>query len=109
MLSAHRAANKTINSYGTRSDHTERTSALSSLSNVVTVVCNRPSVLQGWLAEQKQQIQESSNAAQALVPRTPSLEQAGGLHRMVLRGHTAGISKVLLTPNGTDVVTGTGM
>ena len=25
---------------------------------------------------------------------------------MVLRGHSAGISKILLTPNGTDVVTG---
>ena len=36
----------------------------------------------------------------------PSLEQAGGLHRMVLRGHSAGINKVMLTPTGTDVVTG---
>ena len=58
------------------------------------------------MAEQKQQMQASTNASQALVPRTPSLEQAGGLHRMVLRGHSAGISKILLTPNGTDVVTG---
>lgn len=65
--------------------------------------------MQAWLAEQKQQILTSNNAARALVPRTPSLEQAGGLHRMVLRGHTAGISKVLLTPNGTDVVTGMGI
>ena len=48
----------------------------------------------------------SSNIARALMPRTASLEQAGGLHRMVLRGHTGPIGKVLLTPSGTDVVTG---
>ena len=36
----------------------------------------------------------------------PSLEQAGGLQRMTLRGHTGGISKVLLTPGGIDVITG---
>lgn len=49
----------------------------------------------------------SSNIAKALMPKTASLEQAGGLHRMVLRGHSGPIQKVLLTPGGTDVVTGT--
>ena len=46
-------------------------------------------------------------ASPCLFTRTPSLEQAGGLQRMTLRGHTGGISKVLLTPGGIDVITGT--
>ncbi|KAL3139891.1 hypothetical protein ABBQ38_004185 [Trebouxia sp. C0009 RCD-2024] len=58
-----------------------------------------------WLAQQQQQMQTSSNIARPLMPRTASLEQAGGLHRMVLRGHTGPIRKVLLTPGGTEVVT----
>ena len=37
---------------------------------------------------------------------TPSLDQAGGLQRMTLRGHTGGVQKVLLTPGGVDVITG---
>ncbi len=45
-------------------------------------------------------------ASPCLFTRTPSLEQAGGLQRMTLRGHTGGISKVLLTPGGIDVITG---
>lgn len=61
---------------------------------------------QSWLGHQQQQMRASSNIARALMPRTASLEQAGGLHRMVLRGHTGPIGKVLLTPGGTDVVTG---
>ena len=44
----------------------------------------------------------------ALVPKAPSLDQAGGLQRMTLRGHTAGISKILLAEGGIDVVTGAG-
>ncbi len=43
---------------------------------------------------------------QCLLPKTPTLEQAGGLHRMVLRGHTGAILKTLLTPGGIDVITG---
>lgn len=34
------------------------------------------------------------------------MEQAGGLQRMTLRGHTAGLQKVLLSPSGIDVITG---
>jgi hypothetical protein len=44
--------------------------------------------------------------AACLRTRTPSLEQAGGLQRMTLRGHTGGVSKVLLAPGGIDVITG---
>eukprot|EP00210_Caulerpa_lentillifera_P006800 g6499.t1 len=40
-----------------------------------------------------------------LLPRTPSLEQAGGLQRLILKGHTGGIQKVELAPNGLEVVT----
>ena len=63
--------------------------------------------LQSWLSQQQQQMRGSSNISRALMPRTATLEQAGGLYRMVLRGHTGPIGRVLLTPGGTDVITGT--
>lgn len=44
-------------------------------------------------------------AASSLRTRTVSLEQAGGLQRMTLRGHTGGVKKVLLTPGGVDIIT----
>lgn len=40
-----------------------------------------------------------------LMPRSASLEQAGGLLRMTLRGHSGPVHKVVLSPNGRDVVT----
>ena len=40
-----------------------------------------------------------------LMPSTASLEQAGGLNRMTLRGHTAPVRKVVISPNGRDVIT----
>lgn len=40
-----------------------------------------------------------------LLPKTPSLEQAGGLQRLILKGHTGCIHKVQLAPNGLEVVT----
>ena len=43
---------------------------------------------------------------QCLVPATTSLTQAGGLHRMLLRGHTAPLNAMLLSPSGIDLVTG---
>ena len=42
----------------------------------------------------------------SLMTSSPSLEQAGGLQRMTLRGHTGGVKKVLVTPGGVDVITG---
>ena len=62
--------------------------------------------MQAWLSQQQEQMRASSNITKALMPKTASLEQAGGLHRMVLRGHSGPIQKVLLAPGGTDVVTG---
>ena len=66
--------------------------------------------LQEWLAREDGGSEEAGRHAAAASPclftRTPSLEQAGGLQRMTLRGHTGGISKVLLTPGGIDVITG---
>ena len=56
---------------------------------------------------QQHHLRASNSIAKALLPKTASLEQAGGLHRMVLRGHSGPVQKVLLTPGGTDVVTGT--
>ncbi|MEW5313943.1 MAG: hypothetical protein WDW38_005473 [Sanguina aurantia] len=48
------------------------------------------------------------NAGQQLVhllPRTATLQQAGGKHRMTLRGHTGPIRKVVIASNGHDVIT----
>jgi len=66
-------------------------------------------------AEQQQQQQRQQQeeghvgdppAVRCLVPSTASLTQAGGLHRMLLRGHTAPLTAMLLTPSGIDLVTG---
>ncbi|KAI3425286.1 hypothetical protein D9Q98_009053 [Chlorella vulgaris] len=67
--------------------------------------------LQAWLVEQRRLIYDDSRQAKlsgmprCLVPLTASLEQAGGLQRLTLRGHAAPATKVLLTPSGTDAVT----
>lgn len=37
--------------------------------------------------------------------RSASLHQAGGLHRMALKGHAGPIRKVLISPDGQDVLT----
>lgn len=51
-------------------------------------------------------VAQPSGHQYALVPKASSLDQAGGLQRMTLRGHTAGIVKILLAEGGIDVVTG---
>lgn len=43
---------------------------------------------------------------QCLVAATASLTQAGGLHRMLLRGHASPLTSMLLSPSGIDLVTG---
>lgn len=66
--------------------------------------------LQAWLAEQQRRIYDDSRQSllsglpRCLVPLTPSLDQAGGLQRLALRGHSGAVTKVLLTPSGTDAV-----
>lgn len=40
-----------------------------------------------------------------LLARSATLEQAGGLHRMTLRGHKGPVLKVLICPSGQDVIT----
>jgi hypothetical protein len=67
-------------------------------------------------SEQQQQQQQQQGRAwggepspprvQCLVAETASLTQAGGLHRMLLRGHTAPLTCMLLSPTGIDLVTG---
>ncbi|KAL4430378.1 hypothetical protein ABPG77_002184 [Micractinium sp. CCAP 211/92] len=67
--------------------------------------------LQAWLAAQRRRAYEDGRTAllsglpRCLVPLTPSLDQAGGLQRLALRGHTSAVTRVLLTPSGTDAVT----
>ena len=41
-----------------------------------------------------------------LAPRAPTLEQAGGVARLTLRGHTGPVTRALVLPNGVDVATG---
>ena len=48
----------------------------------------------------------SKPKVRALRAKGASMEQAGGLQRMTLRGHRAGLEKVLLSPSGIDVITG---
>lgn len=68
--------------------------------------------LQDWLAQQQQAVVQDSLQARlqgmpvCLPTTTPSLDQAGGLQRLALRGHRGAVNKVLLTPSGTDAVTG---
>ena len=64
-------------------------------------------------ASQQQRQQERSwgrepspPRVQCLVAETASLTQAGGLHRMLLRGHAAPLTCMLLSPTGIDLVTG---
>ncbi|KAL4419894.1 hypothetical protein ABPG75_006992 [Micractinium tetrahymenae] len=67
--------------------------------------------LQVWLGEQRRRVYEDGRNAllsglpRCLAPLTPSLDQAGGLQRLALRGHTSAVTKVVLTPSGTDAVT----
>lgn len=67
--------------------------------------------LAAWLVEQRRRAYDDGRAAlvaglpRCLVPLTPSLDQAGGLQRLALRGHAGPITRVLLTPSGTDAVT----
>ncbi|KAK9840975.1 hypothetical protein WJX81_003475 [Elliptochloris bilobata] len=64
--------------------------------------------LQARLATEEGAAEEAGRHAAAppcLFSRAPSLEQAGGLRRLTLRGHAAGIVKVLLTPGGVDIIT----
>lgn len=73
------------------------------------IQCPHGAPAQEWLAREDSCTEEKAGAARGvpcLYTRTASLEQAGGLQRMTLRGHTGGISKVLLTPGGIDVITG---
>ena len=66
--------------------------------------------LQDWLDQQRRLVYVDAQAAllhgrtRCLLPLTPSLDQAGGMSRLALRGHTGAVTKLLLTPSGTDVV-----
>ncbi|GLI67543.1 hypothetical protein VaNZ11_011767 [Volvox africanus] len=66
--------------------------------------------LKDWFAEQTSKCAaESMLAANSrllhLMPRSPSLAQAGGVQRMTLRGHAGPIPRVAIAPNCCEVVT----
>ncbi|GIM13509.1 hypothetical protein Vretimale_16605 [Volvox reticuliferus] len=66
--------------------------------------------LKEWFAEQTSKCAaESMLAANSrllhLMPRSPSLAQAGGVQRMTLRGHVGPIPRVAIAPNCCEVVT----
>jgi WD40 repeat protein len=52
----------------------------------------------------QQQQQQQHARPVSLVPLTPSLDQAGGLQRLALRGHQGSITKLLLCPSGTEFI-----
>lgn len=71
------------------------------------------SEMKTWHAKQLEVIDASTRTKRqqqhharpvSLLPLTPSLDQAGGLQRLALRGHQAPISKLLLCPSGTEFV-----
>lgn len=49
---------------------------------------------------------DSAANVRSLVPLTASLQQAGGLLRMLLRGHSAPLTTMILSPTGIHLVTG---
>eukprot|EP00884_Botryococcus_braunii_P009373 jgi/Botrbrau1/18437/Bobra.0072s0025.1 len=61
--------------------------------------------MQGPLLAPAPPLMDGDCRVRCLETKTASLEQAGGLQRMTLRGHTAAVHKVLLTPGGIDVIT----
>ncbi|KAG2488814.1 hypothetical protein HYH03_012613 [Edaphochlamys debaryana] len=66
--------------------------------------------LKDWFDEQTAKCAAESMLAASsrllhLMPRSPSLAQAGGVQRMTLRGHSAPVRRVAIAPNCCDVVT----
>ena len=65
--------------------------------------------LAAWLQRQQKELAVAVAAPGmpvGLLPKRATLAQAGGLQRMILRGHTGGITCILLSPAGVDVITG---
>ena len=65
--------------------------------------------LAAWLQRQRHELAvavASPGMPVGLLPKQATLAQAGGLQRMILRGHTGGITSLLLSPAGVDVITG---
>lgn len=66
--------------------------------------------MQTWLNEQKEAVKRDGACALAqglvrpLPPQTPSLDQAGGLQRLALKGHRGAVNKILLTPSQTEAI-----
>lgn len=66
--------------------------------------------MQSWVSQQKALLRVDAVAAvkagrlRCLAPLTPSLDQTGGLQRLALKGHGGSVSKVILTPSGTDAI-----
>ena len=65
--------------------------------------CRVPQLaVQAWLAEQRVKCYDDGRTAlhaylpRCLVPLTPSVDQAGGLARLTLRGHASEVTKVRL-------------
>lgn len=58
-----------------------------------------------WPRALTQQQQQQSLLPPHLLGYTPSLQQAGGRHRMALRGHLGPIRNVVISPCGKDVLT----
>jgi hypothetical protein len=61
---------------------------------------------QAQLSKWRQQAQCAKGAGVLhLLARTASVQQSGGLYRATLRGHTAEVKTVVISPSGQQVVT----
>ena len=69
-----------------------------------------PSEMKVWMQQQRAIARAEGAAAVAakrprtLLPLTPSLDQAGGLQRLALKGHRGAVTKIMLTPSGTEAL-----
>ncbi|KAG1672914.1 hypothetical protein FOA52_012359 [Chlamydomonas sp. UWO 241] len=76
----------------------------------VSADAKAPEWLREWCERQTalvagEEVFASGLNAVHLMPRSATLEQAGGLHRMTLSRHTGPVRRVVISPNGREVFT----
>ena len=58
-----------------------------------------------WLDTQRRKVvKRAGDSPSALSVRNPSLDQAGGLQRLCLKGHVGPVVHVMITPSGTEAI-----
>ncbi|KAL6783721.1 hypothetical protein ACKKBF_B05535 [Auxenochlorella protothecoides x Auxenochlorella symbiontica] len=82
------------------------------LAGRLMVAAGPGGVLEDWRAAQEAALAQvpaspvEGGGVRCLRTLTPSLDQAGGLQRLTLRGHTKAVTQLKLTPTRDDIVSG---